>query len=303
MIKIHFLKDLFSRPADMIYYDYKIMTPGQAGIWDDIQATLNPKEADFFVVFGRIPGPHECPKERTIIIGRESRYWGGHVGLRGLDAYYGVYWHDMGNCYLPVYWTIPYDYDRLMGMSEPIPKTKDISTIVSDKSFMPGHVYRLAFLQEFCKQYTGIEVYGKGGRLMPISTKVFGHTITKDWGIIDYKFGIGIENCQSPGYFCGKLIDLFLLWSIPIYWGAPDIGDYFSILKSYYKPGAVIVIPDGDIPKAVDHVIQQIRLIQQDENLERAILNEIGKARQLVLNKYQFWPTLHQMIHERKVTW
>ena len=299
MIKFHILRNLSGCSPEEIYHNYKKMTPGQSGIWGDIQATLNPKEADIFVVFGRIPEPDECPKERTIIIGREPRCWPGHVNLYGLEGYYGVYWHDMGNCYLPVLWGVSYDYDQLIDLSDPIKKTKEISTIISNKRSMPGHLYRLDFVAEFCRQYPSIDVYGYGGSMMPTSANTFGYIVNKDLGNIDYQFSIGVENCQSSGYFSGKLIDIMLLWGIPIYWGAPDIHEYFSVLKSSHELGSVIIIPDGDTSVAVEYVIQQMMLIKQDETLRALVLDAISDARQLVLNKYQFWPTLERIIQNK----
>jgi hypothetical protein len=44
-------------------------------------------------------------------------------------------------------------------------------------------------------------------------------------------FGIVIENFSHNGYFSEKLIDCFLMKTIPIYWGCSNIYNYF------YKPG------------------------------------------------------------------
>jgi len=42
-------------------------------------------------------------------------------------------------------------------------------------------------------------------------------------------FGIVIENFSHRGYFSEKILDCFLLKTIPIYWGCSNIGDYFDI--------------------------------------------------------------------------
>jgi len=44
-----------------------------------------------------------------------------------------------------------------------------------------------------------------------------------------YKFSIIIENSKEDDYFSEKLIDCFSCMTIPVYWGAPNIGDYFDI--------------------------------------------------------------------------
>jgi len=43
------------------------------------------------------------------------------------------------------------------------------------------------------------------------------------------QFGIAIENFSHRGFFTEKIIDCFLMRTIPIYWGCSNIGDYFDI--------------------------------------------------------------------------
>jgi hypothetical protein len=47
--------------------------------------------------------------------------------------------------------------------------------------------------------------------------------------IFNSKFSIIIENSQEINYFSEKLIDCLLTKTIPIYWGCPNINDYFDI--------------------------------------------------------------------------
>jgi hypothetical protein len=41
-------------------------------------------------------------------------------------------------------------------------------------------------------------------------------------------FGAVIENTSYRGYFTEKILDCFLMKTIPIYWGCPNIGDFFN---------------------------------------------------------------------------
>ncbi len=43
------------------------------------------------------------------------------------------------------------------------------------------------------------------------------------------QFGIAIENFNHRGFFTEKILDCFLMRTIPIYWGCSNIGDYFNI--------------------------------------------------------------------------
>lgn len=50
-------------------------------------------------------------------------------------------------------------------------------------------------------------------------------------------FHIAVENSQNKNYFTEKIVDAFLTNTVPIYWGCPNIGDFFDergiiILKS-----------------------------------------------------------------------
>lgn len=44
----------------------------------------------------------------------------------------------------------------------------------------------------------------------------------------DSMFGIAIENTSHNGYFTEKIIDCFLLKTIPIYWGCSNINNFFD---------------------------------------------------------------------------
>lgn len=43
------------------------------------------------------------------------------------------------------------------------------------------------------------------------------------------QYGIAIENFSHRGFFSEKILDCFLLKTIPIYWGCSNIGDFFDI--------------------------------------------------------------------------
>lgn len=45
----------------------------------------------------------------------------------------------------------------------------------------------------------------------------------------DSMFGVAIENVSHRGWFTEKILDCFLLKTIPIYWGCSNIGNYFNM--------------------------------------------------------------------------
>ena len=42
------------------------------------------------------------------------------------------------------------------------------------------------------------------------------------------QYGIVIENFSHRGYFSEKILDCFLMKTIPVYWGCSNIGDFFN---------------------------------------------------------------------------
>jgi len=52
--------------------------------------------------------------------------------------------------------------------------------------------------------------------------------IGKEIVFADSQFGVAIENFSHRGWFSEKILDCFLLKTIPIYWGCSNIGDFFN---------------------------------------------------------------------------
>jgi len=50
----------------------------------------------------------------------------------------------------------------------------------------------------------------------------------KEFIFSDSMYGVAIENTSHNGYFTEKILDLFLLKTIPIYWGCSDIEKFFN---------------------------------------------------------------------------
>lgn len=50
-------------------------------------------------------------------------------------------------------------------------------------------------------------------------------------------FHVAVENSQHQNYFTDKIVDCFATKTIPIYWGAPNIGDF-------YDPKGIIMFKD-----------------------------------------------------------
>jgi hypothetical protein len=53
--------------------------------------------------------------------------------------------------------------------------------------------------------------------------------VGKEFIFSDSQFGVVIENVSHRNFFSEKILDCFLLKTIPIYWGCSNIGDFFDI--------------------------------------------------------------------------
>jgi hypothetical protein len=95
-------------------------------------------------------------------------------------------------------------------------KTKLVSMISSNKSFLSGHKHRLSWVNKF---KDNVDLYGRG----------FKEINKKEEGLNDYMFSVTIENDNYPTYWSEKILDCFATGTIPIYYGSPDIGEYFNM--------------------------------------------------------------------------
>ena len=102
------------------------------------------------------------------------------------------------------------------------PKNKLISMVYSHKKQLPGHKLRFLIAEKLIPRINfteKIDLFGTG-------TGVF----LEDKGLacVDYMFQIAIENSKVKNYYCDKILDCFVTGTIPIYWGCPNIGDFFD---------------------------------------------------------------------------
>lgn len=99
-----------------------------------------------------------------------------------------------------------------------IHKTAMTSLIASKKRDLEGHKLRHQIADWVLANKVDVELLGS-------AYKSFG---PKEDGLAPYRFSVVIENSSEQGYISEKLLDSLLCKTIPIYWGAPDIGKHFD---------------------------------------------------------------------------
>lgn len=120
---------------------------------------------------------------------------------------------------------------------EEIPeKTKLVSMIASSKKMTFGHHIRHIIAEKYKDRIdlsggaAGSSKIGVGASPWPDKTD----------SLIPYMFQIVVENDKYETYFTEKLTDCFAAGVIPIYWGAPDISNYFN------QNGIITLTPEFD---------------------------------------------------------
>lgn len=133
-------------------------------------------------------------------------------------------------------------------------KSKLVSMIASSKQICEGHRIRMQWIEKLRDK---VDLYGHG----------FQSIEYKEQGLCDYMFSVAIENGQYESYFTEKILDCFATGTIPVYLGAPDIGDYFN------KDG-IITLSEGVELSAemyyskMDAIIDNLERVKKMEVLE-----------------------------------
>jgi hypothetical protein len=137
------------------------------------------------------------------------------------------------------------------------PKAKLVSMIASPKQISFGHVIR----HQIAEKYKDVfDLYGGVNGSLRLSPGIpWGD---KSEGLNDYMFSVTVENDKYSTYYSEKITDCFATGTIPIYWGASDIGDIFN------KDGIIELTPDFD-PKMLTKELYESKLDAVRDNFNR----------------------------------
>lgn len=268
MIKIIFLCNWGESPSQLLAR-YSNQTPNKYGEWKDIVGVTSMGEADFFIV---LEGSNvQTPIDKTIFIKREPNF----IRTYQTNYKYVIDWDD-SNC--GITWWVNKSYDEFKSMTYP-EKTKGVSCVVSSK-----HVHRANYVKSLFSGDSPIDLYGRGH-----DKTIYGNNYKgsldydgkcKLRGLVDYEYSIVLENSQQKNYFTEKLADALLSWTVPLYWGCPNIIDLLP-KNSYHLVNTNIDNPIGEINKLINKPID---------------IEALGKARDLILDEYNIWEVISKKI-------
>lgn len=280
--------------------------PGSKPTLGNIEIVTNTEEADYYLIIQSDSlATKDLTKDKKVFIQREpevvipktkfySQEGGIHLGYA--ESFHFVTWH------------VDADYDSLKSLPYQ-KKSSPLLTILSHKRDTPGQRKRTDFVLDLSSRYPDVlDIYGtfskvryglKQVRNIPVLEKIHsiyhrlrGHkqklSFNKLTISLPYHYQLVMENSQETNYFSEKFADAILSWNIPIYWGCPNIHDFFPT-DCYHN----IDIADPDAFKVVNDIVNTPPTSKQIEALT--------EARQLILDKYNLFPALDKYLSQGKI--
>lgn len=139
-------------------------------------------------------------------------------------------------------------------------KQKVCSFNTSNKGWAPGHKLRLQI-------WDGLEDAEDLNGFGIVKHKSPPRTLNKNFLFETAKYHIVVENEQRNNWITEKLIDCFASKTIPIYWGASNIGEYFN------TDGMIIFNTIEELKDILDNLDEKFyddRVDIINENFERS---------------------------------
>lgn len=159
-------------------------------------------------------------------------------------------------------------------------KNKLISMIYSDKKYLPGHKLRYIVADKLIPKINfsnKIDMFGTATKT-PLHNKADGCN--------DYMFQIAIENSKSKNYWADKILDCFITGCVPIYWGAPNIGDWFDTrgILSFDNPNELVKVLNSISVKKYNSMLEYVKINYEiakkyqtpDDNMYKLIKEKIN---------------------------
>ena len=281
----------------------KRQTPNSSLTWGNYKFIINEEieEADYWIVGDELSAKEvscRCARENVFLTTGESAYI--KLYSRSFTKQFAKVFSFQRNLFLrkntvkslpmlpwfagakqvdemKVWDTINYlDYDFFVN-DTPVKTINRIAVVTSNKRLTKGHCRRLDFICDLQKALPGIiDLYGNG--FIPIADK---YPV-----LSQYKYQLVIENSCYPSYITEKLADAYLCECYPFYIGAKDVADYFPA-DSFCQ------LDINDVGGSISKIKKALQ-----EDAYPKYHNEIKKAKDLILNKYNIFPTIVDIIEK-----
>ena len=297
MIKVCWISAHMESPEAFLKSILK-MTPNRSGKWKDMVSVTNPFDADYCFIMDSSPFP--IPMERSIFFAEHPKC------LPSFDTFEKI--KDKALCVLPLdkhlnpgEWWIDYDYDFLSNL-KPMDKTRG-SICVCTAKLTPWKMYsdRVKFLEALLPRYSKVDIFGrpasnylsnhilknyfKGELGVSKPNGKLGEHMTGKEIIQHYRYTIEFDNGPTQNYFSERIYDSLLMWCLPLCWGSNNIHEFLP--ENSFRYVDIENYSSGEITKAIDVL---------ESNFREYHIKDIEIARDLMLNKYQMFPYMYNVI-------
>ena len=255
-----------------------------AGRWNGVEVTHEDRDIDFYAIFNAPPDGAQFVAERSIVFQMEPRKaldelppeWRSPDPARFRQVRHHAWFPNVSE------WHLGKTYDELSTME--IEKSKQFSTVTSDRNVDIGQQLRIAFIHYLQARGIVIDVYGRSnqpgfenhrGPLPPFQ---------KDAGLLPYKYTFAAENHAEPNYFSEKLADALLAECLCFYWGCPNVTDYLD-------PRAFIQLDLSDFKQSATLIESALAENQWEQRIDI-----IRREKRKLLDYYQVFPTLERIV-------
>lgn len=301
MIKICFFQS--NIPHEQLLNTFKKMTPGKSGHWKNLVGITSPENANFHIIIDETT--FAVDPKKAIYVGGHPTSCTGYSNFENRGGYVAKL--DIAETFGFGEWWLRADYDELSALQNPN-KTRNLSCILSDTRVFDYHRDRIKFMTQFCAKYPKeVNLYG---RIIPREDEqslynsfngTAGITSTSQnymkayWfgkrpALEPYRYSLEFDMGRSPemgiceNYFSERLFDSMLMWCIPIYYGGTNIEKYLPVNSFRYF----------DLYNS-NHTAEYILEIIHSDFREQHLV-DLAEARNLLLNRYQIWPRIKEVI-------
>ena len=162
-------------------------------------------------------------------------------------------------------------------------KIFQISFLVGGKNTTVGHKLRHELYEDQKSIINPIDFYVSSS--MPRRNQFNNKYVDNRYDLFDSQFHVAIENSRQNNYFTEKVMDCFKTKTIPIYYGCPNIGEYFD------TDGMIIVESKEEIIEACNSINKDTydSKLQHVENNYKLCKNydDINRRMETLINEIQ----------------
>lgn len=278
--------------------------PGRVPVWGDCEFVINEtcKKCDYLFILDSLKEKLiiNCKVENTFLCICEPKavrlyhplyvkQFGNIVSFRNFPYFKGQVVSSMP--LLP--WRVGSKYNRETKKSDlqnfldydflskriTVKKEDKVAIITSNKTMTRGHKKRLDFLKRLkitIPEY--IDIYGEGFKF-----------VADKWDIYSkYKYVLALENCREKGYVTEKIFDAYISEAFALYWGAPDVFDYFS-------NDSFEVVEFNSLKITADKIVRFV-----DENIYETRIASILQEKKKVLNEYNMFARIAKIVEAKE---